>query len=234
MEGDITVPTSRDKYGNTKTNCYCEICGKFLNLQDLDTHKVGKKHLFRLNRSCDKVIYIASKEPSVKTKIGKLINKIVFDAITNVKKANYKIYFNKQNRYFRYTRLRLSDGVSSKKKCMEHALILINQMTLPDLPVNAEYSDGDSCVYGCSNHSYQMEDNMLARVEGIKIALEILFTTFDDKVESDPDEKIYEDPRWCIDYYEQIEEEHAKVEALRAQARANAWATYKKVHGHND
>ena len=36
-EGDITVPTNRDKYGNTKTNCYCEVCGKFLNLQDLDT-----------------------------------------------------------------------------------------------------------------------------------------------------------------------------------------------------
>ena len=30
------------------------------------------------------------------------------------------------------------------------------------------------------------------------------------------------DPRWCMEYYEQIEEEHAKAETLRAQARANA------------
>tara|TARA_B100001093_G_scaffold119664_1_gene112332 strand:- start:264 stop:701 length:438 start_codon:yes stop_codon:yes gene_type:complete len=139
---------------------------------------------------------------SVEKKKQKLINSIVEQAIANVLR---KVRFSDHNRYLRYSGMNLVDGVSSTKNLLEHFKILINMMKLPD---NLTEDQPSGCPYGCSNPDFCVEQNMITRVEGLKIAITILINNFnkDDHMEDTTgyimnfgnNNMQYEDPLWCI------------------------------------
>ena len=141
-------------------------------------------------------------------------------------------------RYARYTGLDLFEGISSVEKLIEHQTIILGEMDLPDI-TSVNYSDGDSCPYGCSNHSFEPEANMLARVEGLKVAMRILITNFGKDIADEDTSGCthstnyktyhYEDPRWCVEYYKTVSAADEKAETERAVEAQAAMSAYSKA-----
>jgi hypothetical protein len=235
---DISIPNQ-----TTTKACYCCPCGKWISTHDIGPHREGKKHLHQLNGNSDQ-LFTYTQDTAVRiltteAKISSLIHYTVAKIIDNVKEKHRKIIYSNAARYTRYTGLDLFEGISSVEKLIEHQIILLGEMDLPDI-TSVNYSDGDSCPYGCSNHSFEPEANMLARVEGLKVAMHILITNFGKDI-ADKDINsctpsttyrtyhYYEDPRWCVEYYKTIAAADEKAETERAIEAQAAMSAYSKA-----
>ena len=233
----ITVPISGGCMERSNNNLYfCHICNRWLSLSDGTQHRRGRKHLNLLDGRTDHIIHYAPPPPTEDEKIAKIIKNTTINAIHNVKKRAREKYYGNEQQYTRITGLDFFDGISSVEKLLEHQGIILEKMDLPDLDVR--YGDGDSCPYGCANHSYQRENLMLSRVQGLKIAMHILITNFGKNIAmegtsewetpmvSDVAEKVYydEDPCWSNEYYNNTIAIEDNADAKRTEERIAAYA----------